>query len=139
MKTKRIMFLLVIAGLGLFQLSLWALTNNQAGTNGSPLLPGLTPTGQVDVVSLINLLIMVLTPILTQGWKWVFPRLPNFTLNLIAPVMGALIGMALHAAGVTTTTGWGAAIWGGLGTWLYELAANAKDFVQKPQLKPATR
>jgi hypothetical protein len=98
-----------------------------AQTNAVPALPGLTPEGTVDVVSLINLSILALTPLVTQGFKKLIPKLPPFTLNLLAPLLGAAIGAALHALGVSVATGWGAAIWGGLGTWLYELSSNVKD------------
>lgn len=98
-------------------------------------IPGLTPTGQVDVVNLINLAILALTPIIVQGFKKLIPKLPPFTLNLLAPVLGAAIGSLLHAVGVDAATGWGAAILGGLSTWLYELGKNVKEAVAPSEPK----
>jgi hypothetical protein len=104
-------------------------TNAPVDTNAPPVLPGLTGAGQVDVVNLINLAILALTPIVMQGFKKLVPKLPDFTLNLLAPLLGAGLGSLLHVVGVSTATGWGAAIWGGLGTWLYELSHNARFYV----------
>ena len=122
-KTTSIVFLTLLA---------WS-TACFAQTNA---IPGLTPAGQVDVVSLINLAILALTPIVVQGIKKLIPKLPPFTLNLLAPALGAAIGSLLHVLGVDAATGWGAAIWGALGTWLYELTANVKEALHPSEPKP---
>ena len=125
MKTTRwIIFVLLILP------AAWvvAQVTNNASTNAVPVLPGLTGTGQVDVVSLVNLTILALTPMVMQGFKKIMPKLPDFALNLLAPALGALLGAGLNALGVSTTTGWGAMLWGGLGTWLYEFSHNARFY-----------
>lgn len=98
-------------------------------TNTVPPLPGTLPGGGTDVIALINLLIVALTPIVVQFIKSVIPKLPAFTLNLLAPVLGALFGWLLNTMGVDVASGWGAAIYGGLATWLFELTKNVKDYL----------
>jgi MFS superfamily sulfate permease-like transporter len=131
----------VMMGALLLPLTLLAATNvavtNAAVTTPTVIaLPGVTPTGQIDVVNLINLVLFGLTPLVVQGIKKLIPKLPDFSLNILAPVLGALIALLLGWIGVTTSTGWGAAIWGGLGTWLYELVANVKDHLSTPPSPP---
>ena len=93
-------------------------------------LPGVTPTGQIDITNLMNLLILGLTPVVIQGIKWLIPKVPDVVLNLLAPLAGVGIALLLNACGVGLSTGWGAAIWGGCGTWLYELTANSNAHLQ---------
>lgn len=131
MKTVKYLTFALLATFGLAALA-------QQTNNPAPPLPGMTPGGQVDVVSLINLTILAITPIVTQGFKLLFPKLPSFTLNLLAPLLGAGAGALLNALGVEAATGWGAAIWGGLGTWLFELSKNTKDYLANIGNTPPT-
>ena len=114
---------------GLFALTFMCL----AQTNTQPLLPGTSATGQIDTLALINLAIMTLTPFVIQGIKKLVPLLPHWGLTIAAPLLGAAFAYLLNLAGVSAASAWGGLLWGGLATWLYELAKNVKEHMAQPE------
>lgn len=101
-----------------------------AQTNTVPELPPV-PTEEPGggAMSLLNLIITGLTPIVIFGIKKIVPKIPTVLLPVAAPVIGIILDFVLRKAGVDTGGTFAGAVWGALGLWLRELQDQTKKAI----------
>lgn len=75
-------------------------------------------------------IITVVVPLLIFGTKFLIPKIPKWSLPILAPILGAGIDIVANwHVGTSALVG---AVMGGLGVWLREV----KDQVQKAVVTP---
>ncbi len=106
-------------------------------TNTIPTLPGTVP-GTAPGMGLLITILPLLVPIIIAGFKVVLPKLPGWTLPIVAPALGALIDYI----GSLTPLGTGAAhpllaaALGSAGVGLREMVTQVKDLAALPPVNP---
>ncbi len=111
----------------------------QTNTNSIPTPPGAVP-GTAPGMGLLITILPLLVPIIIAGFKVVLPKLPGWTLPIIAPALGALIDYI----GSLTPLGTGAAhpllaaALGSAGVGLREMVTQVRDRAVLPPSTPPT-
>ncbi len=111
----------------------------QTNTNSIPVPPGTVP-GTAPGMGLLITILPLLVPIIIAGFKVALPKLPGWTLPIIAPALGALIDYI----GSLTPLGTGAAhpllaaALGSAGVGLREMVTQIKDRAALPPVNTPT-
>ena len=87
-------------------------------------------------VSNLSLLIAIAVPALIAGLKSWLPKLPSWSLPLLAPALGALSDWVLQMSGVSTNGVTVGALLGSAGVGLRELQDQLKQKVGPPPANP---
>lgn len=116
--------------LSVFALTALGQTNPPAGGSTGTVVPG------GDGVSLLLILIPLVVPIVVAIGKFFIPKLPGWTLPIIAPALGALIDYLTTRATGAIASPLLAAVLGSAGVGLRELVDQLKQKINPPSQTP---
>lgn len=101
----------------------------QTNTNTIPAIPEVPGT---DGTSLLLILIPLVVPLVVAVVKFVLPKLPVWTLPILAPALGALVDYLTTLATGTAASPVLAAVFGSAGVGLREIIDQVKQASRRP-------